>query len=343
MVAAAPRTGWPAGSLMSDLLNGIISSLSQLLLNWVWPILLASLIFCYLLVLPTFTDVAANLFTEIGAAAALLLAFGSLTAGFVMSALSTSLYRVLEGYYWPRPMRGWGRRRQEARYRKLLSESERVAGVEQALHFEKLSRFPADPEEMAPTSFGNAMRSFETFGVNRYRLDSQGFWAELTNVVPAGLRDEVGRSRSAVDFFVCLTFVSAAFAGANLVAFGVHGSARFLIAAAAGIVAVPACYRGAVSSTAYWHNTVAAVINLGRKPLADALGLEMPTTLERERVMWERLAAFNFYPYDEEWAGALNEFRAAAKPAPTRGPTGNRPANLRALNRARRDRRRAPR
>jgi hypothetical protein len=305
---------------MADLLKGIIGSISRLLLNWVWPLLLAALTFFYLLALPSFSDVAKNLFTDTGATFAVLLAFGSLTGGFIMSALSTSLYRVLEGYYWPHQIRDWGKKKQKRRIETLRTRANVAEGVEQALIFEQLSRFPADTLQLAPTAFGNAMRAFETFGVDRYCLDSQGFWAELTNVVPTGLRDEVGRSRAAVDFFVSLTFVSGAFAVANFVAFfSIDSAPRFLIAAVVGLLAIPACYRGALSSTAYWRNTVYAVVNLGRKPLAEGLGLDLPPTLEQERTMWERVAGFSFYPFDPAWVDTLDEFRTG-KPAPAPFP-----------------------
>ena len=303
---------------MADLLKGIIGSVSQLLLNWVWPILLAGLIYFYLLVLPSLSDLATNLFTDNGVAASLLLAFGALTAGFVMNALSTPLYRVLEGYYWPRRLSDWGKGRQLQKHSRLKAQAETVVGVDQALLAEQLDRFPADLSQLAPTSFGNAMRAFETFGVDRYRLDSQAFWAELTNVVPASLRDEVGRSRAGVDFFVSLTFVSAGFAVAALVTFAAEGEARFLIAAAAALILIPACYRGALLSTAYWRNTCCAVVNLGRKPLAEGLGLVLPPTLAQERVMWERVAGLNFYPFEQDWVDTLDEFRPEVHSPPVK-------------------------
>jgi hypothetical protein len=71
----------------------------------------------------------------------------------------------------------------------------------------------------------------------------------------------------------------------------------------------PFLYRSAVTSSTYWDATVRALVNLGRVPLAAALGLRMPATIAEERRMWRLLTKFTFDPFDKEHARQLDEFR----------------------------------
>jgi hypothetical protein len=54
---------------------------------------------------------------------------------------------------------------------------------------------------------------------------------------------------------------------------------------------------------------VRALVDVGRKPLAKALALHLPNTLEREREMWQRYSRFVRQPYDDSRPAKLNEFR----------------------------------
>jgi hypothetical protein len=52
---------------------------------------------------------------------------------------------------------------------------------------ERLARFPSDPQVTA-TRMGNAIRRFEEYGYDRFRLDSQELWHELNAAVPEPAR-----------------------------------------------------------------------------------------------------------------------------------------------------------
>jgi hypothetical protein len=135
-------------------------------------------------------------------------------------------------------------------------------------------------------------------------------------VVPASLQKELDNSRASTDFFLATLYLG--------FAYGLIGVALLIIETAAGrpldwvlvfevlvsIIAVPwMSYRLAIWSTTYWASTVQAMVNLGRVPLAKALGLRLPDTMEDERRMWERLTTFVFYPYAESSARALDPYR----------------------------------
>ena len=300
---------------MVDILKGLIGAGGTFLLSWVLPsgVFLAGLT---LLVAPAIGwlrpagDLAAlaALQTSVG------VAFAAMALGLALTAASTPLYRLLEGYAWPAGLRTRGVQRQRRRKQALTKRLEAGGeGWEQALLYEQLDRFPADDAQIAPTALGNAMRAFETYGVDRFNLDSQSLWTELLSVAPEGLRTEMGRARASVDFFVCVTYLSPVFGFAALAAGLVKGvEAGLLVLGVAAVAAAPLWYRLAVAGTRYWSTTVRALVHLGRKPLAAGLGLRLPGTIEEERELWRLVAAFVFYPYDESWSSELDRFRAAA-------------------------------
>src|SRR4051812_36327896 len=231
---------------MVDILKGLIGAGGTFLLSWALPsgVFLAGLT---LLVAPALGwlrpvgDLAAlsALQTSIG------LAFGAMALGLALTAASTPLYRLLEGYSWPARWRTRGAERQRARRTALNRQLETAgAGWEQALLYEQLDRFPADDTQVAPTALGNAMRAFETYGVDRFNLDSQSLWTELLSVVPDSLRGELSQARASVDFFVCITYLSPVFGLAAVVAGLVHGvEIGLVLLGVLALAAAPLWYR----------------------------------------------------------------------------------------------------
>ncbi len=298
---------------MSDILKGLTGAGWAFLYAWVLPpvIFVASVAFVVLPALPSAWYAGNSI--ELASGTAIQLGFVAMVLGLIGNALSTPLYRLLEGYAWPWRMRAWGRRRQLDRKRRLAEAANHAKpGLELALARERLRRFPVSDEETAPTRLGNAIRSFETYGVDRYRLDSQALWTELLVTAPSGLRAEIEASRAHVDFFVFLVYLSsslAAIAGAA----ALHPEASHLVLLClvfAGFAISRLSYILAVVSCSYWQATVRALVNVGRKPLADALGLRVPKGIDEERLMWELEMAFVFYPFDPDWAVRLDQYRA---------------------------------
>ncbi|MGW9026539.1 hypothetical protein ACWGQ5_20560 [Streptomyces sp. NPDC055722] len=58
-----------------------------------------------------------------------------------------------------------------------------------------------------------------------------------------------------------------------------------------------------------------ALVNTGRKPLAENLGLVLPADIADERRMWTLVGKLSRLPYDDK-AAALNPYRSAP-------PSGN--------------------
>lgn len=247
--------------------------------------------------------------------------FAALTAvlAYILNAFSTPLYRILEGYLlWPRWLQDRGVVRQRAR-KKALEGASTGSGWRRGLALEKLALYPKRDEQIVPTRFGNAIRSFETYGKTRFNLDSQTLWHELQAVVPKYIQSEIQDARSSVDFFVALIYLSAALGLATLVIAGLEGfEASLLLIGILCFVASFTCHWLAVRATADWSYAVHALVNIGRVKLADSLGLQLPDTLEAEKTMWGLVTHYGFFA-DAPEGLLLDQFRKKMQDAAPEG------------------------
>ena len=300
---------------MADILKGLVGAGSTFVFAWVFPSAIALVVAYSVIARPLGLDSALGISGLAPAEQALALGFGSTVVGLVMNALSTPLYRVLEGYLWPERLRSRGIARERSRRQALQRHVEEATGLERSLAQERLQRFPRNDEQTAPTRLGNAIRAFETYGSDRYQLDSQFMWIDLVAVAPESVRKELETARSSVDFFVA-TFYLSLIVGIGACLTAVVAPTGFdvaiLLVGIGSLVLVPVSYLSAVTSSTYWDATVRALVDLGRVPLAAALGLQLPSTIERERAMWNLVVAFGYYRFNERWADRLDPFRIGA-------------------------------
>jgi hypothetical protein len=303
---------------VADILKGLVGAGTSFVFAWVFPSAIALAVLYTLVVRRLGLDAVLGISALSPAEQALALGFAATVIGLVMNALSTPLYRVLEGYVWPARFRRWGVQREQMRRESIDGQVKARSGLERALAQERLQRFPRNDAQTAPTRLGNAIRAFETYGADRYQLDSQLLWIDLVAVAPDGLRKELDTARSSVDFFVAAIYLSLAVGIAAFVAALVAPSGPdvgVLVVGIGSLILAPVSYRSAVTSCSYWDATVRALVDIGRVPLAAALGLVLPSTIERERKMWNLVVSFAYYGFNERWAYRLDEFRVGASSA----------------------------
>lgn len=300
---------------MFTIAKGMLGGAWALMVGWILPSAISLLLFG-LLVLPSMDqDFAEAVPKSLGEDGTILLV-AAVVLGWFLSALSTSLYQVLEGYLvWPDRLKEAMKERQrhlrkaEARKagRKAASGSLEGAWADQRLD----RRYPRRKDQFLPTRFGNAIRSFEFYGEDRYELDAVRLWPHLSATASESVTKEVEEARTQVDFFVCLSYTQVMLGLSGLMTMAVQRQGEPQLAAAVGIGFVGAglSYRGAIAATVPWADAVRAVVDLGRLPLAAALGLCIPDRLEDERRMWQTLCWTAGYPYRPEGAAQLDEFR----------------------------------
>lgn len=303
---------------MGDIAKGVLGGGWALVVGWVLPAALNLAVF-FLAVAPSLRRTTAidRVWPDSASQTTVLLLGAAVLFGIVLNALQTPLYRILEGYLlWPNGAYDRGCRRQRARKQRtanLIASPESRTPVQRALLNEQLARYPSDDGQLAPTRLGNAIRRFEEYGYNRFRLDTQVLWNELSATAPEQARRQVETARTSVDFFVALLYGHGVVTLLALVALTSAKAERPLLVftAIALSVLIPLWYRSAVYATDEWAAAVRAIVNLGRKPLADALGLVLPQQLAVERSMWQLVTRLSRRPYQDAADTAFEPYRAA--------------------------------
>ncbi|MGW2553559.1 hypothetical protein [Streptomyces sp. NPDC001635] len=304
---------------MGDIAKGALGGAWSLLVSWVLPTAINLAIFLFTAA-PHLRNIGAvrRLWPSSDSDTALLLLVASVLLGLTLHALQVPLYRILEGYLlWPARAYSRGCRRHRTAKRDLAIRLESLrrerhgTTAQRSLLEERLSRYPIDDDQIAPTRLGNAIRRFEEYGYNRYRLDTQTLWNELTGTAPAEIRRQVEAARTSVDFFVALLYghLAVVFAIVATVLYAGDDLALLLTTCVWLILLTPVWYRSAVTSTDEWAAAVRALVNVGRKPLADSLGLELPQDLAKEREMWTLVTRMSRRPYHDSAATAFAPFR----------------------------------
>lgn len=209
----------PGRPKLSDIAKGILAGGWSLIAGWILPTAINLLLFLGL-ILPSMhgIKIADDVLHESLAQRSLMLLAASAVIGLVLNALQTPLYRILEGYLlWP-PGLARIRRKHHLDAKAALAarigalprhgavgegsstpsdrsfparpgigirtffqqdDCNRTA-VQRALLRECLRRYPVDDRQVAPTRLGNAIRRLEEYGYQRYKLDSQTLWYQLT-------------------------------------------------------------------------------------------------------------------------------------------------------------------
>lgn len=222
---------------------------------------------------------------------AVVLVVVSVATTLVFSLASLPLYRLLEGYSLPRPLKRAWTRRQVIRKRRLTALAARLSASpgqanSQAVCLEQLAQYPHLDALILPTRLGNAYKALESYGYNQFRLDSQSLWYELQAVSSERLRQDSDDARASVDFFVSLTVYLVIFSILALTTFAFTVDLGALVASAFAALLSRWSYLSAVRNTTDWRWSVQALVHVNRKPLAEALGYRIPASLAAERKLW---------------------------------------------------------
>jgi len=304
---------------MADLIKTLSGNLWKFVYAWLLPAIVAVSAFT-LFIFPALKDltVVGNLVNAANqnvVIRSIMFVVAALLVAILLALNATPLYRFLEGYTWPRWAYEARKRAQLRRLKRVKAVAfappgNRVDVIRQQLAWERLQEYP-DEQYLLPTRLGNAIKAFETYGKDRYGLDSQMFWFELVTVAPDALQKEEQDARAVVDFFVSAIYLAALFSAAGVLVGSLRANLQSLVAGAIAAALVPFFYSRAVNSIRQWRLVVQALVNVGRLKLANALGLALPGTLEEERQMWQALAGFVFWG-GEAYAKDLDAFRIPA-------------------------------
>jgi hypothetical protein len=306
-----------------DIVKGVMGGARPLIIGWILPVF-ASLQLIAALDLPGMRGIKSiDQFLSLHLAARqLALLASAVVLGLVLAAAQAPLYRFLEGYIlWPSVIANYRTRKHQDRRRKFVEAQASAAksdrGVYSGMLYERAARYPVQDRQFAPTALGNAIRRFETYAGDRYKLDSQLLWHDLTAAAPDPAVKALENARTNVDFFVCFLYGGAVVAalGVAVIALG-NGTLRPIFAIGAGILIAVACYKLAVLTTDEWDSAVRALVDHGRAGVAAAFGLNVPADFTPERLMWQAVNTLVRRPYayseSADVPAILSRFRASS-------------------------------
>jgi hypothetical protein len=256
-----------------------------------------------------------------------LAAFAIFAFAILLAYASQYIYRLLEGYHLPHGLAMALTRRQLRRRARLVATRDALAlrphgthAKEYGLAVEQLEQYPV-VSAVLPTRLGNALKAMESYGQDRFCLDSQQFWFELIATASDSMRREVEEMRAQVDLFIAAVAVFTLLAIASVGVAISTGAAGPVMLAGAAALFVPVAYRGALRNMKDWRNSVRAMVNLGRHPVAAGLGVHVPWTLEDERTMWRAVSGVLHYS-DADQRPWLDVFRRGTPYADPNGVIG---------------------
>lgn len=278
---------------MGDLFKAVSGGLARFVFAWLMPSFIALGLFV-LYVLPDVQTLAAvqpivQPAASSGITAALIFAFLVLTLSVLFAYASLPIYQLLEGYTLPGPLRRAGARRHRGKYTRLQALQRRyeTTGVlPPGLDFDQLRAYPHDLASVRATRLGNALTAMESWSRNRYHLDSQTMWFELLGVSSDNVRRDTEEGRAPVDFFVSAIAHAVLLAASSWTVAALRQSPQAAAVGALAAVTIPVSYHLAVKNVLDWNQSVKAMVNLGRRDLAEKMGLRWGATLKHEQDMW---------------------------------------------------------
>jgi hypothetical protein len=314
--------------MVNRIFDTVTNSLSKFVLGWTIPSAVAVALFA-VFDFPAVSNVgpfhpiqqAAVTANGLGVVVVFTLCVVALSALFAYSQLP--IYRFLEGYSIPRPLRRRLHRRQLQRWYRLQLIADRpISEYRRQLLFEDQFLYPEDRNEVRATRLGNALRAAEMYGYDRFRLDSQTVWYELLATAPDSIRRDVEQTRAAIDLFVSSIAHFTLLAAASIVIAAWAHSWQALILGAISVLVLRPAYDAAVRNVPDLRYAVQALVHTGREPLADKLGFRMPGSISDERELWGNFCQFVNYGYGNDdvyglWT-SLDRFR---RPPPTYAET----------------------
>src|SRR3712207_3796780 len=157
---------------MTDAIKGVLGGGWALLVGWIFPSPLSAALFSWLVApaIKQYGPLKSVSATSV-ASQSLVLLGAAVTLGLVLSAMQTPLYRILEGYLlWPRKLADWRRGRHILKRARFATAARSEVGYRAGLAEERRRRYPDADDDFAPTALCNAIRRFELYGWDGYRL-----------------------------------------------------------------------------------------------------------------------------------------------------------------------------
>jgi hypothetical protein len=189
----------------------------------------------------------------------------------------------------------------EERLEQILDKHYQIAGTYD-------ERYPANPDLILPTEFGNKLRAAEDHATQRYGFDGVLFWPRLIHVVPDSYKAMIDSTRNQLSFLVNMSILSAVFSFLCILAIPhtwwitdiagnspaiatvfVGNIVKYLLAAGLGVVLCGFFYNASMISLSSYTLAIRASFDLFRLDLLKKLEIERPGDFNKEFETWKNL------------------------------------------------------
>jgi hypothetical protein len=246
-----------------------------------------------------------------------LFALSSWAVAILLLALNRDIIRILEGYGAINPFRLLTfiypiEKRTFSRLKARKSELDRMRNEERT-HGRELSprlrterrevatslarRFPHSDEFVLPTSFGNAIRSFEVYPRVMYGVDSIPGWPRLYAVIPKDYRELLDDAKALVDFWVNLWLASIIVIASYLLFLASSHQFNRSSIFIGGVLLIASflSYNRATAAALGWGSLVRSSFDLFLDDLRLKLGYVKPANPTRQKEMWSSFSQAVYY------------------------------------------------
>ena len=239
------------------------------------------------------------------------LLFVTVVLAGLLGSLNNSIIRFYEGYSWKDGIVG----RKRTKHYRLLSHgiqarknglrtlvfSYKTPVTEQ--YWAEISRqsrdgFPPEEKNILPTRFGNALRSFERYPDQQYRIESIVMFPRLLAVIDKEYAAKIDDAKISFDFMINSSFLNGLLAATLIIAGLFHpapfSSILFFAPWMIKIIIFSGLAYGfyllSFPRARSWGRTIEGAFDLYRLELLKQLGFqEAPWTLKEERKLWNRI------------------------------------------------------
>jgi hypothetical protein len=151
--------------------------------------------------------------------------------------------------------------------------------------------FPHDPTDTEPTAFGNVVAAGVDYPRLIYAMDTYHWWPRLLPLLPAEFQEQLRSLESPMRSMLNLSLVSLYLGCLAALSLGLAHSnwIATVVALVVGLLVANFFYRAAIAQAVELVRNIWVGFDLYRYEILKQMNVELPTTLEDERALWQRL------------------------------------------------------
>jgi hypothetical protein len=214
----------------------------------------------------------------------------------LLESINREIFRTVEGY-WPWGLETKLNRPQRKRFLNLKGKIDALrykpgdltANEERELtklSLEMATKYPAREPLILPTSFGNAVRAYESYPRAIYGFESINGWTRLQALMTKDFRELLGNNRARVDFWLNVYVLTLLFAFEVAVAARIKQGLPLWLVPLIFLLALVAYVR-ARSSAQQFGEQVKAAFDVYLPGLAGKLGYTLSSDPEKNEKFWK--------------------------------------------------------